>query len=100
MQLPCRTTERGRGDAADQTCVFTLLPALVSDCAPLACTFCKRLFRKLCRPEFKDPPDEEPTEAVASAALRFTPFTPFTKFWNVDERVSVAAVGLPFGPSC
>src|SRR5271163_716025 len=66
---------------ADQTCAFTLPPALVSDDAPLACTRCNRLFRKLCSPELEDPLDDEPDAVDATAAL---PFTPFTRFWNVD----------------
>src|SRR5271165_7045241 len=34
---------------AAQTLAFTLLPTASSECAPLLCTFCRRLFRKLCR---------------------------------------------------
>ena len=74
-----------------------MLPALVSDDAPLACTCCKRLFRKFCSPALEDPLDEEPDEVDAAAAL---PFNPFARFWKVDVSVSVAAVGLPFGPTC
>ena len=83
--------------AVDQTCAFTLLPVLASEDAPLACTCCNRLFRKLCSPALEDPLDEEAGEVAATPAL---PFTPFTRFWNVDVSVSVAAVGLPFGPTC
>ena len=74
-----------------------MLPALVSDDAPLDCTCCRRLFRKFCNPELEDPFEDEPDEVEAAAAL---PFTPLTRFWNVDESVSVAAVGLPFAPTC